>query len=334
MASIRLENISKVYDDEVRAVTDFSLHISDREFVVIVGPSGCGKSTMLRIIAGLEEASKGDIFFSDKKMNSIPSRQRNVSMVFQSYALFPHLNVFENIAFGLRARKEPKKIIQTKVKEVSSLLGIEHLLKRRPKQLSGGEKQRVAMARALVRDADIYLLDEPLSNLDSQLRASLRSEIAMLHHTAQKTFVYVTHDYTEAMTLADRIVVMKDGVINQVGTPQEIFDCPANTFVAKFFGSPQMNFYECRHNDADVWAGIRAEDILIEEHSVDDAIESEVLMIERLGHESLVHVRTEKGQFIIREKGKVPYEVGDGVYIKPISQAIHYFDRESGIRIS
>jgi multiple sugar transport system ATP-binding protein len=242
MAELTLKNISKVYDNQVRAVTDFSIDVADKEFVVLVGPSGCGKSTVLRMIAGLEEITEGELYIDGKYMNDVEPKDRDLSMVFQNYALFPHMTVYDNIAFGLRRRKEPKHIIDEKVKAAAEILEITDLLKRKPKQLSGGQRQRVAIGRAIVRNPKAYLMDEPLSNLDAKLRNQMRAELVKLRKRVNTTFVYVTHDQIEAMTLGDRIVVMNLGVIQQVGTPQEVFDHPANLFVAGFIGTPQMNF--------------------------------------------------------------------------------------------
>lgn len=244
MASISLKNIFKIYPGDVTAVNDFSLEIADKEFVILVGPSGCGKSTTLRMIAGLEEISKGELYIGDRVVNDVAPKDRDIAMVFQNYALYPHMTVFKNMAFGLELRKVPKDEIKQKVEGAAKILDIEHLLNRKPKALSGGQRQRVALGRAMVRDPAVFLLDEPLSNLDAKLRSSMRTEITRLHKRLGTTFVYVTHDQTEAMTMGDRIVVMKDGFIQQVDTPQMLYDKPCNMFVAGFIGSPQMNFIE------------------------------------------------------------------------------------------
>jgi multiple sugar transport system ATP-binding protein len=241
---LELSNISKIYDKAVVAVKDFNLRVADKEFVVFVGPSGCGKSTTLRMIAGLEEITRGELFIDGKKMNEVPPAGRDIAMVFQSYALYPHMTVYDNIAFGLHLRKIPKPEIQRKVMEVSKTLELEALLERKPKALSGGQKQRVAMGRAIVREPKVFLMDEPLSNLDAKLRVQMRTEIAKLHRRLQTTFVYVTHDQTEAMTLGDRIVVMQDGAIMQADTPENLYDRPANLFVAGFIGTPAMRFVD------------------------------------------------------------------------------------------
>ena len=243
MARVRFEQVSKVFDKSVTAVDAFDLEIKDKEFVVLVGPSGCGKSTTLRMIAGLELPTTGKIYIGDKLVNDVLPKDRDIAMVFQNYALYPHMTVYENIAYGLRLRKFPKRVIDEKVREAARSLDITELLDRKPKALSGGQRQRVAIGRAIVREPQVFLMDEPLSNLDAKLRNQMRAEILTLRERINTTFVYVTHDQTEAMTLGDRIVIMKDGVIQQVGTPQQVFVHPANRFVAGFIGTPQMNFF-------------------------------------------------------------------------------------------
>ena len=242
MASLSLKHIYKKYPGGVTAVSDFNLEIKDKEFLVFVGPSGCGKSTTLRMIAGLEEISEGELFIGDTLVNDIVPKDRDIAMVFQNYALYPHMTVYENMAFGLKLRKTPKEEIKRRVEEAAKILDISHLLDRKPKALSGGQKQRVALGRAIVRQPKVFLLDEPLSNLDAKLRASMRTELTKLHKNLGTTFIYVTHDQVEAMTMASRIVVMKDGLIQQVDTPQNLYDTPCNMFVAGFIGTPQMNF--------------------------------------------------------------------------------------------
>ena len=244
MASLLLKGIYKVYPSGVTAVTDFNLDIKDKEFIVFVGPSGCGKSTTLRMIAGLEEISKGELYIDGKLVNDVVPKDRDIAMVFQNYALYPHMTVYKNMAFGLELRKMPKDEIDKRVREAAKILEIEHLLDRKPKALSGGQRQRVALGRAMVRNPAVFLLDEPLSNLNAKLRTSMRTEIIKLHKRLATTFIYVTHDQTEAMTMGDRIVVMRDGVIQQVDTPQNLYDYPCNLFVAGFIGSPQMNFLD------------------------------------------------------------------------------------------
>ncbi len=245
MASLSLKNINKTYPNGFVAVKNFNLEIADKEFIIFVGPSGCGKSTTLRMIAGLEEITDGELWIGDKLMNDVEPKDRDIAMVFQNYALYPHMSVYDNMAFGLKLRKTPKDEIDRLVHEAAKILDIEHLLDRKPKALSGGQRQRVAMGRAIVRNPKVFLMDEPLSNLDAKLRVQMRIEISKLHQKLQTTIIYVTHDQTEAMTLGTRIIVMKDGVIQQVDTPQNLYDKPCNLFVAGFMGSPQMNFIDC-----------------------------------------------------------------------------------------
>ena len=246
MASVKLTNVKKVYDKKVVAVHDFNLDIKDKEFVVFVGPSGCGKSTTLRMIAGLEEISEGTVEIDGVVVNDLQPKDRDIAMVFQNYALYPHLTVFENMAFSLRLKKVPNDEVFRRVTEAAKVLGITEYLTRKPRALSGGQRQRVAIGRAIVRDPAVFLMDEPLSNLDAKLRNQMRAEIIKLRQRINTTFIYVTHDQTEAMTLGDRIVIMKDGFIQQIGTPQEVFDHPANLFVAGFIGTPQMNFFDAK----------------------------------------------------------------------------------------
>ena len=246
MASITLKNIKKTYEDGVTVIENLNLEIKDKEFIILVGPSGCGKSTTLRMIAGLEEITDGEMKIGDKIVNNVSPKDRDIAMVFQSYALYPHMSVYKNMAFGLKNRKVPKDEIDKKVLAAAKMLDIESYLNRKPRALSGGQRQRVALGRAMVREPSVFLLDEPLSNLDAKLRTEMRSRISMLHKQLGTTFVYVTHDQTEAMTMADRIVVMKDGVVQQFDTPQMLYNHPKNMFVAGFIGSPQMNFIDCK----------------------------------------------------------------------------------------
>lgn len=246
MANVELKNVYKIYSDNNIVVNDFNLKIDDKEFIILVGPSGCGKSTTLRMIAGLEDISKGELYIDGNLSNDVTPKDRDIAMVFQNYALYPHMSVFENMAFGLKLRKFPKDEIKRRVEEAAKILDIAHLLDRKPKALSGGQRQRVSLGRAIVRDPKVFLLDEPLSNLDAKLRTQMRAEISKLHNRLGTTFIYVTHDQTEAMTMADRIVVMKDGVIQQVDTPQNLYNAPINQFVAGFIGSPQMNFIDAK----------------------------------------------------------------------------------------
>ncbi len=244
MAEVVLKGIKKVYDNKVTAVQNVNLTIADQEFIVLVGPSGCGKSTTLRMVAGLEEISDGELYIDGKLVNDVAPKDRDIAMVFQSYALYPHMTVYENMAFALKLAKRPKAEIDKKVREVAEILDITQYLERKPKALSGGQRQRVAIGRAMVREPKVFLMDEPLSNLDAKLRNQMRAEIIKLRSRIKTTFMYVTHDQTEAMTLGDRIVIMKDGIVNQIGTPQELFNKPVNLFVAGFIGTPQMNFFE------------------------------------------------------------------------------------------
>ena len=242
MATLKFKNINKIYDNNVQAVFDFNLEVQDKEFIVFVGPSGCGKSTTLRMVAGLEDITSGELYIDDKLVNDVAPKNRDIAMVFQSYALYPHMTVYENMAFGLKLKKMPKEEINKKINEVAEILGLTDYLNRKPKALSGGQRQRVALGRAIVRNPKVFLMDEPLSNLDAKLRVQMRSEIAKIHEQVGATTIYVTHDQTEAMTMASRIVVMKDGYIQQIGTPKEVYNNPNNMFVAGFIGAPAMNF--------------------------------------------------------------------------------------------
>src|SRR5690554_6589986 len=255
MATLELRDINKIYPNGVQAVFDFNLKIEDKEFIVFVGPSGCGKSTTLRMIAGLEDISKGELYIGDRLMNDVAPKDRDIAMVFQNYALYPHMTVFDNMAYGLKLRKYPKAEIKERVENAADILGLTEYLDRKPAALSGGQRQRVALGRAIVRDAKVFLMDEPLSNLDAKLRVQMRAEIAKLHQRLHTTTIYVTHDQTEAMTMATRIVVMKDGVIQQVGTPKEVYDKPENVFVGGFIGSPAMNFFEAKIEEGYVVLG-------------------------------------------------------------------------------
>ena len=329
MASLLLKGIYKVYPSGVTAVTDFNLEIKDKEFIVFVGPSGCGKSTTLRMIAGLEEISKGELYIDGKLVNDVVPKDRDIAMVFQNYALYPHMTVYDNMAFGLKLRKVPKQIIDERVKEAASILGISDYLTRKPKALSGGQRQRVALGRAIVREPKVFLLDEPLSNLDAKLRAQMRTEISKLHARLATTFIYVTHDQIEAMTMGTRIVVMKDGFMQQVDTPQNLYDYPINLFVAGFIGTPQMNFFPATLTQKDgrvyvefknnkivlpktvaarirnaedyintgkpVTLGVRPEDIHDEESfiaaSPDTVVKAFVEVVEKLGAETQIYCK-------------------------------------------
>ena len=326
MATVSLKNVKKIYDNKVTAVHDFNLEIADKEFIVLVGPSGCGKSTTLRMIAGLEDISEGDLVIGGKRMNDVEPKDRDIAMVFQSYALYPHMTVYENMAFALKLRKVPKEEIDKKVREAAEILDITQYLDRKPKALSGGQRQRVAIGRAIVREPQVFLMDEPLSNLDAKLRNQMRAEIIKLRQRINTTFIYVTHDQTEAMTLGDRIVIMKDGFIQQIGTPQQVFDTPVNLFVAGFIGTPQMNFFngklektgagyqiQCMgatipvtdemaqklaskgQGNADVIVGVRPEHITVQTEG-GNAIQCTVEVSELMGSEFYLHATVGEGE--------------------------------------
>ena len=325
MSTVSLKNIYKIYDGGVTAVSDFNLEIADKEFIVLVGPSGCGKSTTLRMVAGLEEISKGELHIDNKLCNDVEPKDRDIAMVFQSYALYPHMTVRENMEFPLKLKKFPKEEIKQRVDQAAEILGITQYLDRKPKALSGGQRQRVAIGRAIVREPKVLLMDEPLSNLDAKLRNQMRAEIIKLRQRINTTFVYVTHDQTEAMTLGDRIVIMKDGFVQQIGTPQEVFEHPCNVFVAGFIGTPQMNFFKARlektaggyqvkclgavipvdgemakkleakgQQSADVTLGVRPEHITISTDA-GTAIESTVEVSELMGSEFYLHATVGQG---------------------------------------
>ena len=342
MASLKLKNIYKVYDSGVTAVTDFNLDIEDKEFIVFVGPSGCGKSTTLRMIAGLEEISSGELYIDGNLVNNVAPKDRDIAMVFQNYALYPHMTVYDNMAFGLKLRKMPKEQIDQRVKEAARILGIEMYLSRKPKALSGGQRQRVALGRAIVREPKVFLLDEPLSNLDAKLRTQMRTEITKLHNRLNTTFIYVTHDQIEAMTMGTRIVVMKDGFMQQVDTPINLYDYPINQFVAGFIGTPQMNFFtgtlvgnkkevyiqlglekvlfpkdkvnlicnldQYLNTGKEIIFGIRPEDIHDDERSVTEGkfpvIEVKVDVVEALGPETLLYCKT-RSEIDETEEGQI-----------------------------
>ena len=331
MSNVIFKDLKKVYDKDVVAVQEFNLEIADKEFVVLVGPSGCGKSTTLRMVAGLEEISSGDLLIDGKVVNDVPPKDRDIAMVFQNYALYPHMTVYENMAFALKLRHVGKADIDEKVKEAARILGITDLLQRKPKALSGGQRQRVAIGRAIVRQPKVFLMDEPLSNLDAKLRNQMRAEIIKLRKDVNTTFIYVTHDQTEAMTLGDRIVIMKDGFIQQIGTPQAVFNHPENLFVAGFIGSPQMNFFNVRlekqnngysvvlhgvrmpltaelsirlaekHTPGqDVVMGIRPEHMSIATHDEAGAIHAVVDVSEMMGSEMHIHLNAEGQDVVVR----------------------------------
>ena len=368
MANIKIDNLQKIYPDGFVAVKDFSIDIEDGEFIIFVGPSGCGKTTTLRMIAGLEKATNGHIYIDNKLVNNIPPKNRDIAMVFQSYALYPNMNVFNNIAFGLKIRKTPKDIINQKVLEAAKILGIEHLLHRLPKALSGGQKQRVAMGRALVRNAKVFLMDEPLSNLDAKLRVLMRSEISKLHQKLATTFIYVTHDQVEAMTLGTRIVVMKNGEIQQIDTPKNLYQNPCNLFVASFLGSPQMNLLNCNliKDNEDILAlcgdykinvpiakgkflekngyigkelvvGIRPEDVYhqesYEKREGDTLIETKIVVTELLGPEILLYLDLGSENFIARVSPNNENKPGDLAKFILNGQKLYFFDKDSQLTI-
>ena len=368
MAGLKLKGIKKVYDNGFQAVKDFNLDIEDREFIVFVGPSGCGKSTTLRMIAGLEEISSGELYIDDKLVNDIPPKDRDIAMVFQNYALYPHMTVYENMAFALKLRKVSKAEIDKKVREAAKILDIEHLLDRKPKALSGGQRQRVAMGRAIVRSPKVFLMDEPLSNLDAKLRVQMRIEISKLYNELNTTFIYVTHDQTEAMTLGTRIVVMQDGVVQQVASPTEIYNHPANLFVAGFIGSPQMNMTygqtsvengkqyvkvfdklmeipedkvnvikEKNAENIDVIVGIRPENIY---HTKEELAKPGVVsfngvvdLMENLGAEIYIHIKKDGANFIIKSRTVANYKIGDPIEFGFDANKIHIFDKEEQNKI-
>ncbi len=366
MAQVSLKDVSKIYRGDVRAVDKFNLGIENKEFVVFVGPSGCGKSTTLRMIAGLEEISEGKIWIADRVVNDVPPKDRNIAMVFQNYALYPHMSVYENMAFGLKLRGHSKSEIQQRVTEAAEILGIKKMLERRPRQLSGGERQRVALGRAIVRKPMVFLFDEPLSNLDAKMREHMCTEIHKLRMRLQTTFIYVTHDQTEAMRLGDRIVVMKDGKIQQVADPISIYDHPANKFVAGFIGAPQMNFmlgkiikverklyfdegrFKVRLVDEmvkvmspfegkEVWFGIRAEDIydklFVSQSSPDNTLQATCEVVEPLGSMVYLYLNTGKHSFIARVGGHNRPEVNRNMDLVFDMSKVHFFNKETEVTL-
>lgn len=328
MSNVILKNVKKIYDKKI-VINNVDLEIKDKEFVVLVGASGCGKSTILRMIAGLEEITSGEILIGDKKVNDVPPKDRDIAFVFQSYALYPHMTVRENIAFGLKMRKVDKKTIAKKVQEAAEILDLTEYLDRKPKQLSGGQRQRVALGRAIVRNPKVFLMDEPLSNLDAKLRVQMRSEIKKLHEKLQTTFIYVTHDQTEALTMGDRIVVLNNGVIQQVDTPEEIYNNPANTFVAGFIGSPQMNFIEGRELglDPNITYGIRPEKMVCG-GNIKKVVDIEIT--ELLGSEKIAYFNI--GDKKCSAKLPAEYNLGKTLELSIKESDLYKFD-ETGKRI-
>ncbi|WP_100011391.1 ABC transporter ATP-binding protein [Lentibacillus sediminis] len=364
MAELQLQNIQKTYDKNVTAVENFNLDIKDKEFIVFVGPSGCGKSTTLRMIAGLEEITEGDLVIDDKKMNDVAPKDRDIAMVFQNYALYPHMNVYDNMAFGLKLRKFKKDEIEQRVNNAAKILGLEAYLDRKPKALSGGQRQRVALGRAIVRDAKVFLMDEPLSNLDAKLRVQMRAEIQKLHKRLQTTTIYVTHDQTEAMTMATRLVVMKDGIIQQVGAPKDVYDRPENVFVGGFIGSPSMNFLAGKLSEGhfemedvkikvpegkmktlrdqgyvgkDVILGIRPEDIHDEpafiDASPDTKFKALIEVAELMGAESYLYSKIKEQDFIARVDSRNDINGGENIDLALDMNNAHFFDQETELRI-
>ena len=368
MAGLSLRNVYKKYNAGVVAVSDFTLEIQDKEFLVLVGPSGCGKSTTLRMIAGLEEITEGELYIGDRLVNNVAPKDRDIAMVFQSYALYPHMSVYDNMAFGLKLRKTPKAEIKRRVEEAARILDITHLLDRKPKALSGGQRQRVALGRAIVREPQVFLLDEPLSNLDAKLRAQMRTELSKMHQRLGITFIYVTHDQIEAMTMGDRIVVMKDGFIQQVDTPQNLYDKPGNMFVAGFIGSPQMNMipsklekkgdayvavfgneensysvaipsYKYANLDIDefvgrdVMLGIRPENLSDEEDVIakaeDGVVDAYVDVTEQMGNETYLYLTCLGAPIIARVPPTTKARPGDTIKVAINVNKIHLFDVET-----
>ncbi len=368
MASVKLTNVKKIYDNKVVAVHDFNLDIKDKEFVVFVGPSGCGKSTTLRMVAGLEEISEGTVEIDGEVVNDLQPKDRNIAMVFQNYALYPHMTVYDNIAFSLRLQKMPEDVIYNKVTNAAEILGITEYLMRKPRALSGGQRQRVAIGRAMVRDSKVFLMDEPLSNLDAKLRNQMRAEIILLRQKLDTTFIYVTHDQTEAMTLGDRIVIMKDGYIMQVGTPTEVFEKPENLFVAEFIGAPKMNilrtnlmkagdkYYvmpfgakievdgekgkllrEKKIEGGEVLLGVRPEHIVLAKEAGEHAIPVTLEVNEMMGSELHLHVFTEDGTRLIVRVPTIDLDNeqrenlvnGAKLFITFEGKVMHFFDPET-----
>ncbi len=364
MASVKLKNIYKRFEGGVTAVSDFNLDIEDKEFIILVGPSGCGKTTTLRMVAGLEEITEGEIYIDDRLVNDVQPKDRDIAMVFQNYALYPHMTVFDNMAFGLKLRKTPKDEIKRRVHEAAKILEIEHLLDRKPKALSGGQRQRVALGRAIVRNPKVFLMDEPLSNLDAKLRVQMRLEITKLHQKLNTTFIYVTHDQTEALTMGTRIVVMKDGFIQQVDSPTALYDKPVNMFVAGFIGSPQMNFINVTINKRDedyflkfgeneiklpeskakkiegtdyvgkeVVMGIRPECMHDDESYLqsmpDSIVSANVEVVEMLGSETLLYMYIDDVSFTARVDARTKTRSGDTIKIALDTNRIHLFDKDT-----
>ena len=350
MSFLELKKVTKVYPNGTKAINETSLNIEHGEFMVFVGPSGCGKSTLLRMIAGLEDITEGEIDLDGKTINKIDPSDRDIAMVFQNYALYPHMNVYKNLSYGLKNKGESKEIINKKVNEVAELLEIKEYLQRKPAQLSGGQRQRVAMGRAIVRNPKVFLFDEPLSNLDAKLRGQVRIEIKKLQQSMNVTSVFVTHDQVEAMTLGDRMAVINEGVIEQIGTPIEVYEEPKSQFVAEFIGSPQMNFIngtiknnnfeskglklniDLNIDNANVALGFRADDLEIKE---DGEISLNIDIIEKLGSDSIIYGRDKNGESICyKESGNTKLGIGENINISINVDNIHIFDEKTGKRLN
>lgn len=363
MAEVVLKNVSKVYEGGNKAVSDVNIEIKDKEFVVLVGPSGCGKSTTLRMVAGLEEISSGDLYIDGNRVNDVSPKDRDIAMVFQNYALYPHMSVYENMAFGLKLRKFDKEEIKSRVNDAAKILGLEEYLERKPKALSGGQRQRVAVGRAIVRKPKVFLFDEPLSNLDAKLRVQMRTEISKLHQKLGATMIYVTHDQTEAMTMGDKIVIMKDGVIHQIDSPLNLYNKPANKFVAGFIGSPSMNFLEGKilqngalsfesgkggikislnnscsdklknHLNKKVWIGIRPEDIYdsASTNNFNDKSQLTVNLevVEPMGNEIFLYFQVDETQFVVRVPAREMFQAGNKKELFIDNSKLHFFDFDS-----
>ena len=359
MARIELKHLTKEFDKGVKVISDLNLNIDDGEFLVLVGPSGCGKSTTLRLIAGLEEVNEGEIYIGDKLVNDVPPKDRDISMVFQNYALYPHMTVYDNMGFGLKLRKFKKKEIEERVKDAADILEIGHLLKRKPKQLSGGQRQRVALGRAIVRKPKVFLFDEPLSNLDAKLRVQMRTEIKKIHSRLKTTMVYVTHDQVEAMTMGERISVMKDGIIHQVDTPLNLYDKPVDLFVAGFMGSPSMNFISTDIKNGkelvadegniqipitekykemivpfigkSIVLGIRPEDIYIKDPGEDAVkVSLNLEVFEPMGNEMFLYFTTGKTPIVCRTSEIISYKSNETYSVYLNLDKVHCFDPEKG----
>ena len=333
MSTVTLKNLYKTYHNDggdINAVSDFNLEIKDREVVALVGPSGCGRSSTLLMIAGLEEISKGEIYIDDKLINDLHPKDRGIAFVFQNYALFPHMTIFENIAFGLKPAELPEDIVKEKVENIARILDIAHILDRKPKQTSGGQKQRTALARAFIREPKIMLLDEPISNLDPKLRCWARTELLKLHEKFKSTYIYVTHNQDDALVIADRIVVMKDGFIEQVGTPEELYFSPKNMFVAGFIGSPQMNFWEAQVDGKTVMKGIRPEDMYLDAAGEIDAV---VDMREFWGDTAYLYCLSGDLKFTVRVSPDCKHKIGDKIKVSVNPDKIYLFDKETQLAI-